>query len=75
MPIRVGTCGWQYDDWRTAFYPQDVPTKRWLSAYSQTFDTVRTGVRPCVARRKKKGRPVRAALKVSSFWEDLQKTV
>lgn len=40
MPIRVGTCGWQYDDWRTAFYPQDVPKKRWLSAYAKTFDTV-----------------------------------
>ncbi len=40
MPIRVGTCGWQYDDWRTAFYPADVPKKRWLATYAGAFDTV-----------------------------------
>ena len=40
MPIRVGTCGWQYDDWRGAFYPAKLPTAHWLSTYSAAFDTV-----------------------------------
>ena len=40
MPIRVGTCGWQYDDWRTAFYPAGLAKKRWLATYAGTFDTV-----------------------------------
>jgi uncharacterized protein YecE (DUF72 family) len=40
MAIRIGTCGWQYDDWRGAFYPRDLPKTSWLGAYAQTFDTV-----------------------------------
>lgn len=40
MAIRVGTCGWQYDDWRDAFYPHDLAKTRWLGAYAETFDTV-----------------------------------
>jgi uncharacterized protein YecE (DUF72 family) len=40
MPIRVGTCGWQYDDWRDSLYPAELAKTRWLAAYSQTFDTV-----------------------------------
>jgi uncharacterized protein YecE (DUF72 family) len=40
MTIRVGTSGWQYDDWRTVFYPSDVPTREWLRFYVAHFDTV-----------------------------------
>ncbi|HEX5500734.1 MAG TPA: DUF72 domain-containing protein, partial [Thermomicrobiales bacterium] len=40
MPVRVGTCGWQYDDWRDQFYPADLPKTAWLSAYAKSFDTV-----------------------------------
>jgi uncharacterized protein YecE (DUF72 family) len=40
MAIRVGTCGWQYDDWRTAFYPPELAKTKWLTAYAETFDTV-----------------------------------
>ena len=35
----IGTSGWQYDDWRHAFY-EGLPTARWLDAYSSTFATV-----------------------------------
>lgn len=38
--VRVGTCGWQYRDWRPAFYPPSIPTGQWLRAYALTFDTV-----------------------------------
>ncbi len=27
MPVLVGTSGWQYDDWRGRFYPQDLPQR------------------------------------------------
>jgi uncharacterized protein YecE (DUF72 family) len=40
MTIRVGTSGWQYDDWREVFYPAEVPTREWLSYYVTNFDTV-----------------------------------
>ena len=39
MSIRVGTSGWQYADWRHAFY-EGRPQRLWLSAYAETFDTV-----------------------------------
>lgn len=38
--VRVGTSGWQYDDWRERFYPRDVPRRRWLSHYAERFPTV-----------------------------------
>jgi uncharacterized protein YecE (DUF72 family) len=40
MAVRIGTCGWQYDDWRDAFYPHDLAKTSWLAEYSKTFDTV-----------------------------------
>lgn len=40
MTTRVGTCGWQYDDWRDVFYPDDLPKTRWLAKYAETFGTV-----------------------------------
>ena len=35
-----GTSGWQYRDWRGAFYPPGVPQRRWLEYYAAQFATV-----------------------------------
>ncbi len=40
MEIRIGTSGWNYRHWRGVFYPSKLPVHRWLSYYSQFFDTV-----------------------------------
>lgn len=40
MGILAGTSGWQYRDWRGAFYPVDVPQRRWLEFYAGRYDTV-----------------------------------
>jgi uncharacterized protein YecE (DUF72 family) len=39
-PIRVGTSGWNYGDWRERFYPRGLPARRWLEHYARSFDTV-----------------------------------
>jgi uncharacterized protein YecE (DUF72 family) len=36
----AGTSGWQYRDWRGAFYPPGVPQRRWLEYYAGQFATV-----------------------------------
>src|SRR3989442_6941528 len=38
--IFVGTSGWQYDDWRGAFYPEGLPKRAWLRFYSERFPLV-----------------------------------
>jgi len=38
--VRVGCSGWNYADWREAFYPKGVPARRWLEVYAERFDTV-----------------------------------
>jgi uncharacterized protein YecE (DUF72 family) len=38
--MRIGTSGWQYDDWRGVLYETGVPTRLWLEAYAREFDTV-----------------------------------
>ena len=40
MPVMAGTSGWQYRDWRGAFYPPGVPQRRWLEYYAGQFATV-----------------------------------
>ena len=40
MPLLVGTSGWQYRDWRGAFYPHRLPVGRWLEHYATRFPTV-----------------------------------
>jgi uncharacterized protein YecE (DUF72 family) len=40
MPIRVGTSGWQYRDWRGVLYPPGVPQRRWLDYYAERYGTV-----------------------------------
>lgn len=39
MTLRVGCSGWQYRDWRGAFYPAGAPTRTWLEHYSEVFST------------------------------------
>jgi uncharacterized protein YecE (DUF72 family) len=40
VPVMPGTSGWQYRDWRGAFYPAGVPQRRWLEYYAAQFATV-----------------------------------
>jgi len=40
MPVLVGTSGWQYDDWRGRFYPQDLPQRLWLEHHAAQWQTV-----------------------------------
>jgi uncharacterized protein YecE (DUF72 family) len=40
QPVRIGCSGWSYDDWRGSFYPDELPRRRWLERYAETFDTV-----------------------------------
>jgi uncharacterized protein YecE (DUF72 family) len=40
VPFLVGTSGWQYRHWRDVFYPADVPQKRWLEHYAESYATV-----------------------------------
>jgi uncharacterized protein YecE (DUF72 family) len=40
VPVMPGTSGWQYQDWRGAFYPPGVPQRRWLEYYAGQFATV-----------------------------------
>jgi uncharacterized protein YecE (DUF72 family) len=39
-PVHVGCSGWQYADWRGAFYPDGLPQRRWLEHYASVFETV-----------------------------------
>jgi uncharacterized protein YecE (DUF72 family) len=36
----VGTSGWSYAHWRRVFYPEGLPSRRWLTYYVRYFDTV-----------------------------------
>jgi len=38
--LRVGTSGWQYDDWRPSVYPKGLGQSHWLARYAELFDTV-----------------------------------
>lgn len=40
MTVRIGVSGWNYDDWRGDFYPEDLPKKRWLAWLAERFGTV-----------------------------------
>ena len=39
-PVRIGCSGWVYKDWKGDFYPEDLPQRRWLERYAESFDTV-----------------------------------
>jgi uncharacterized protein YecE (DUF72 family) len=38
--IRIGCSGWHYKHWRGPFYPEKLPSTRWLDFYVERFDTV-----------------------------------
>jgi uncharacterized protein YecE (DUF72 family) len=38
--VRVGTCGWSYQDWSGVFYPDELPTAEYLSYYAGRFPIV-----------------------------------
>ena len=38
--IRIGTSGYSFDDWKGAFYPEDIAKGKMLDFYAQHFDTV-----------------------------------
>jgi uncharacterized protein YecE (DUF72 family) len=40
MRTHVGTSGWQYRDWRGAFYPKELPQREWLPYFARNFETV-----------------------------------
>jgi uncharacterized protein YecE (DUF72 family) len=40
VPLIVGTSGWQYRDWRGAFYPERLPVAKWLEHYAARFPAV-----------------------------------
>lgn len=35
----VGTSGWNYRNWRGAFYPEELPAKKFLAFYAENFRT------------------------------------
>lgn len=37
--IHIGTSGWSYKNWKGLFYPQDLPSTRWLDYYTRFFST------------------------------------
>jgi uncharacterized protein YecE (DUF72 family) len=37
---RIGTCAWGYDDWRSTFYPPELPESHWLEFYARYFPAV-----------------------------------
>ncbi|MCS6816721.1 MAG: DUF72 domain-containing protein [Blastocatellia bacterium] len=38
--LAIGTSGWNYAHWKSRFYPETLPTARWLEFYSRHFRTV-----------------------------------
>ncbi len=40
MPVIIGASGWQYRDWRDAFYPRGLAQKNWLQFYADRFRSV-----------------------------------
>jgi uncharacterized protein YecE (DUF72 family) len=36
----VGCSGWSYPTWRSRFYPEGLPARRWFEHYAATFDAV-----------------------------------
>jgi len=42
--LLIGTSGYNYGHWRGRFYPEELPTRQWLSYYARTFPTVELNV-------------------------------
>src|SRR5438477_17472 len=39
-PVRIGTCGWSYEDCHGVFYPDDVPSGEFLGYYAERYPVV-----------------------------------
>jgi uncharacterized protein YecE (DUF72 family) len=39
-PVRVGTCGWSYNEWVGVFYPDGLPAGQWLPYLAQQYPIV-----------------------------------
>ncbi|HEU4901354.1 MAG TPA: DUF72 domain-containing protein [Flavisolibacter sp.] len=37
--IHIGTSGWSYRHWKGLFYPQKLPSTKWLAYYTEFFST------------------------------------
>ena len=44
MEWQIGCSGFHYKDWRGAFYPQDLPQKKWFDFYCDHFNTLELNV-------------------------------
>lgn len=42
--IYIGTSGYSYPHWTSVFYPEDLPSGKWLEFYAQHFSTVELNV-------------------------------
>src|ERR1700729_4479123 len=40
FPVRVGTCGWSYDDWKGVFYPKGTTPGQYLAYLAEHFPFV-----------------------------------
>ncbi|HMF91954.1 MAG TPA: DUF72 domain-containing protein [Candidatus Angelobacter sp.] len=40
MPLHIGTSGWSYPTWKPAFFPEGLPSKRFLEFYSTQLNAV-----------------------------------
>jgi uncharacterized protein YecE (DUF72 family) len=40
MALHIGTSGWSYASWKPAFFPQKLPSKRFLEFYSTQLNSV-----------------------------------
>ncbi len=38
--VRLGTCGWNFGEWRGTFYPDELPESEWIGFYSRFLPTV-----------------------------------
>lgn len=38
--VRIGTCGWSYQDWSGVFYPEGLPAGEFLAHYAQHYPVV-----------------------------------
>lgn len=42
--IHIGTSGYNYEHWRSVFYPENLPSSKWLEHYVKHFKTVELNV-------------------------------
>ena len=40
MRLLAGTSGYNYDAWKGRFYPEELPSSKWLAYYAERFPTV-----------------------------------